>query len=76
MMMDNPDWISTAHRLPQDFEAVLVVVDGVVREAYYHDNAFSGSNFWRSSAQIKWWLSMPELPKMPEEDKQCQDTLI
>lgn len=36
---DKPDWISTAHRLPQDFEAVLVVVDGVVREANYHDNA-------------------------------------
>lgn len=56
-------WISIEESKPKDMQQVLAVVDGDVREAFYNAGCFIGSNFYRSINEVKWWQSLPELPK-------------
>ena len=65
-----PQWISIEESKPKDMQRVLAVVDGDVREAFYNEGCFIGSNFYRSINEVKWWQPLPEPPK--DGDTECQ----
>ena len=56
-------WINCKECIPDEYQSVLVYIDNDVREAFYSDGAFIGSNFYRDLKDIKWWISLPEPPK-------------
>ena len=56
-------WIPCSERLPEEETDVIAVIDGRSREAFYSDNSFIGSNFYRNAEEVTYWMPMPEPPE-------------
>ena len=59
-------WIPCSERLPKEETNVIAVIDGCSREAFYSDNSFIGSNFYRKAEEVPYWMPKPEPPKEDE----------
>ena len=61
-------WIPCSERLPEEETDVIAVIDGCSREAFYSDNSFIGSNFYRNAEDVTYWMMKPEPPKEDDND--------